>query len=512
MMSGVDLPAAHIRNQVASAIDVVVHLARLRDGRRVIWEIAAVEGTHRGGADRLVAVPTSLAGGRCRRVRGDGLGAASPTSSPSVERTSATGCSNGSGPVIGLVSGLLALAGLLAERAIARARGGQARSPDRGVCPMNGSSRDPLDRGVDRRRSRVRSRGRSPARRGRDRRRPRRSSRHPSATSRARRGLVADQLADAVSATAAGLRSGTFLPQSLAYARDEVDEPLRSDLDRLVGAIDVGVPIAEALDAWAEMHGTEDARLLAGVLDLHRRSGGDLPSVLDGLAVTLRERRNAQREVRALTAQARLSGVILGLLPIGFFAFLMLTSRHEMLEAIATPLGGSALGIGLGSKCSRSCGSAISWRCGDRGDRRGGVRGDVRRLSRRGDRARRPAGSIASADRGWLLTCPSSSSPPGWGWCSLLPRCSPFRSRSSSRPSSVVSPGAVRPRGGGARWTSRSPAARSPGRRIGRWAVGRDRARTSRARAARSPWRRAPERDRRGGDWSPLARGAVLGR
>ncbi|HEY6567003.1 MAG TPA: CpaF family protein [Actinomycetota bacterium] len=48
MMSDVDLPAAHIRNQVASAIDVVVHLARLRDGRRVVWEIAAIEGTHRG--------------------------------------------------------------------------------------------------------------------------------------------------------------------------------------------------------------------------------------------------------------------------------------------------------------------------------------------------------------------------------------------------------------------------------------------------------------------------------
>jgi pilus assembly protein CpaF len=48
MMSDVDLPAAYIRNQVAAAIDVVVHLARLRDGRRVIWEIAEVAGTHRG--------------------------------------------------------------------------------------------------------------------------------------------------------------------------------------------------------------------------------------------------------------------------------------------------------------------------------------------------------------------------------------------------------------------------------------------------------------------------------
>jgi pilus assembly protein CpaF len=48
MMSDVELPAAHIRNQVASAIDVVVHLVRLRGGRRVVWEVGAVEGTHRG--------------------------------------------------------------------------------------------------------------------------------------------------------------------------------------------------------------------------------------------------------------------------------------------------------------------------------------------------------------------------------------------------------------------------------------------------------------------------------
>ena len=47
MMSDVDLPAAHIRAQVCAAIDVIVHLARLRGGRRVVWEIATVEGTRR---------------------------------------------------------------------------------------------------------------------------------------------------------------------------------------------------------------------------------------------------------------------------------------------------------------------------------------------------------------------------------------------------------------------------------------------------------------------------------
>ncbi|HEX6844312.1 MAG TPA: CpaF family protein [Actinomycetota bacterium] len=48
LMSDVDLPAAHVRTQVAAAIDVVVQLSRLRDGRRVVWEVAAVDGTRRG--------------------------------------------------------------------------------------------------------------------------------------------------------------------------------------------------------------------------------------------------------------------------------------------------------------------------------------------------------------------------------------------------------------------------------------------------------------------------------
>jgi pilus assembly protein CpaF len=51
LMSDVDLPATHLRRQVAGAVDLVVHLARLRDGRRVVWEIASVEGLSEGEYD-----------------------------------------------------------------------------------------------------------------------------------------------------------------------------------------------------------------------------------------------------------------------------------------------------------------------------------------------------------------------------------------------------------------------------------------------------------------------------
>jgi tight adherence protein B len=63
--------------------------------------------------------------------------------------------------------------------------------------------------------------------------------------------------------------------------------------------------------------------------------------------VTLRERIAAAREVRALTAQARLSGAILGLLPIGFFAFLWMTSRGDIEGAFDSPIGVGAIVIGL---------------------------------------------------------------------------------------------------------------------------------------------------------------------
>lgn len=160
--------------------------------------------------------------------------------------------------------------------------------------------------------------------------------------------LRADQLPDATAAVAAGMRAGLSLPQALAFARDEAGPPLAEDVGRLVAAIDLGAPAGPALARWADDLGSEDARLVAGVIDLHRRSGGDLPSVLDGVVGTLRERRAAQREVRALTAQARLSGLILGLLPIGFFAFLLVTSGNEMLAAVATPLGRASVVVGIG--------------------------------------------------------------------------------------------------------------------------------------------------------------------
>lgn len=156
-----------------------------------------------------------------------------------------------------------------------------------------------------------------------------------------------EQLVDVVTSITAAIRAGQSVPQALSFAAAETRRPLRASLERLDTAIDLGVPLDDAIGSWTREVDTGDARLLAGVLTLHRRSGGDLPAVLDEVAGTLRERRAAVREVHALTAQARLSGTILGVLPFGFFAFLWLTSRSEIEGAFRSPAGVIAIGLGL---------------------------------------------------------------------------------------------------------------------------------------------------------------------
>jgi len=156
-----------------------------------------------------------------------------------------------------------------------------------------------------------------------------------------------EQLVDVVTSITAAIRAGQSVQQALSFAAAETRHPLRSSLERLDRSMDLGVPLDDAIGVWTREVDTGDARLLAGVLTLHRRSGGDLPGVLDQVAGTLRERRAAIREVHALTAQARLSGTILGVLPFGFFAFLWLTSRSEIEGAFRSPAGVVAIGLGL---------------------------------------------------------------------------------------------------------------------------------------------------------------------
>ncbi len=162
-----------------------------------------------------------------------------------------------------------------------------------------------------------------------------------------RAAAVQDQLARAVATIAACLRSGRSVAQAIELVAGELDPPLGPTFRRAADRLELGDPFPETVRAWASDVGGPDARLAAGVLQLHRQTGGALAGTLEELGSTLRERRSGARELRSLTAQARLSATILGLLPIGFFLFLSAVAREDLEQAYRTNIGASAIVVGL---------------------------------------------------------------------------------------------------------------------------------------------------------------------
>lgn len=171
---------------------------------------------------------------------------------------------------------------------------------------------------------------------------------------RARR--IEEQLVDAVTAIAAALRSGRSLVQAFDIAAEEVGDPLGGILRDSSDRAALGVPFDEVLESLAARIGGPDAKLVTGVLRLHRRTGGTLATTLDDVVKTLRARRDGARELRSLTAQARLSATILGLLPLGFFLFLSVIARRDIEAAYRSSAGVSAIGLGLALQ-----GAAFVW-------------------------------------------------------------------------------------------------------------------------------------------------------
>jgi tight adherence protein B len=155
------------------------------------------------------------------------------------------------------------------------------------------------------------------------------------------------QLAEVAESTAMAIRSGFSIVQALEFAADEVTPPMSAILARFVGARRLGEAFDRGLQRFADELGTADARLFALVVAIHARSGGNLAGAVEEVAGTIRHRIAVRRELRALSAQGRISGSILGALPIAFFFVLAATSHQELGPVYRSPAGIAMITSGL---------------------------------------------------------------------------------------------------------------------------------------------------------------------
>ncbi|HVE75782.1 MAG TPA: type II secretion system F family protein [Actinomycetota bacterium] len=155
------------------------------------------------------------------------------------------------------------------------------------------------------------------------------------------------QLPEALHLQASALKAGHTTSRSLRVIASEVRAPLGEEVDRTVREMDLGTSLETALQNLSRRTGSRDIDLWVTALLVHRTTGGNLPMILSGLASRVRDRTHVRAEIRALTAQGRMSGLVVALAPVAFFIILSITSKDQMRVLYTTPLGLFFLVLGV---------------------------------------------------------------------------------------------------------------------------------------------------------------------
>lgn len=128
--------------------------------------------------------------------------------------------------------------------------------------------------------------------------------------------LFEKQLVDAITVICNSLRSGLTLQQAMISIAQEMPEPISKEFGRVTREINLGSNLEKALSKMAERLNSKSFMMIVSAILIQRQIGGNLSEILSNIAGTIKERFNLKSEIKVLTATARISGMIVGLLPV----------------------------------------------------------------------------------------------------------------------------------------------------------------------------------------------------
>lgn len=151
--------------------------------------------------------------------------------------------------------------------------------------------------------------------------------------------LFNSQIVDSLLIMANSLRAGFSFIQAVEVVQREMPPPIGREFGRTFQELSLGTPVEEALTGLVRRVKSEDLSLVVTAVLIQRQVGGNLAEVLDKIAHTIQERVRIQGEIRSLTAQGRLSGTIISVLPIFLIFFMLLVNPGYIGVLFAEPLG-----------------------------------------------------------------------------------------------------------------------------------------------------------------------------
>lgn len=154
-----------------------------------------------------------------------------------------------------------------------------------------------------------------------------------------RRRRFYDSLPDTLQLLSGSLSAGLSLAQGIDTVAHEGSDPVAGEFRRVMVEIRLGVDIEDALQGVADRFDSEDFSWVVMAIRIQRQVGGNLADLLDTVAATLRERQYVRRQVAALSAEGRISAIVIGALPPIFTLYLLLTNRSYLQPLFHDPRG-----------------------------------------------------------------------------------------------------------------------------------------------------------------------------
>lgn len=145
-----------------------------------------------------------------------------------------------------------------------------------------------------------------------------------------RQDLFGVQLGDALMLISNGLRAGFSFEQVLETVSKELPDPISSEFSRVTRELKMGMTLESSLTSMTERMENTDLRLLTSAVLIQRQVGGNLADILDTISVTIQDRIRIKNNIKALSAQGRISGLIVGAIPIVLFLALSTINPEYM--------------------------------------------------------------------------------------------------------------------------------------------------------------------------------------
>lgn len=152
-----------------------------------------------------------------------------------------------------------------------------------------------------------------------------------------------NQLGDMLTMVANALRAGFSFMQAFELIAREMDAPIGREVQKVVNEVNVGATLDTALENMQKRVESPDFELVVTAVLIQRQVGGNLAQILDTISGTIQERIRMRREVMALTAQGRMSGIVLSVLPIGLGVILTLINPDYMKPLFNEKIGQMAI-------------------------------------------------------------------------------------------------------------------------------------------------------------------------